>query len=55
MGTLSEAFSPTVHRFSLNGLFLDKLGTDDVEQTKRRGKKLVVVGEEAADLSRSLG
>ncbi|WP_245998445.1 hypothetical protein [Halalkalicoccus subterraneus] len=29
--------------------FLEKLGKDDVEQTKRRGKKLVVVDEEAAD------
>ncbi|KYH24642.1 hypothetical protein HAPAU_36250 [Halalkalicoccus paucihalophilus] len=29
--------------------FLDKLGIDEVEQTKRRGKKLVVVAEEAAD------
>ncbi|WP_368085900.1 hypothetical protein [Halalkalicoccus paucihalophilus] len=29
--------------------FLEKLGKDDVEQTKRRGKKLVVIDEEAAD------
>ena len=29
--------------------FLEKLGKDDVEQTKRRGKKLVVVDPEAAD------
>ena len=28
---------------------LEKLGKDDVEQTKRRGKKLVVVDPEAAD------
>ena len=29
--------------------FLEKLGKDEVEQTKRRGKKLVVVDPEAAD------
>ena len=29
--------------------FLEKLGKDDVEQTERRGKKLVVVDSEAAD------
>ena len=29
--------------------FLEKLGKEDVEQTKRRGKKLVVVDPEAAD------
>lgn len=29
--------------------FLEKLGKDDVEQTKRRGKKLVVIDEEVAD------
>ena len=29
--------------------FLKKLGKDDVEQTKRRGKKLVVIDPEAAD------
>ncbi|KYH24006.1 hypothetical protein HAPAU_40850 [Halalkalicoccus paucihalophilus] len=29
--------------------FLEKLGKDEVEQTKRRGKKLVVINEEAAD------
>ena len=29
--------------------FLEKLGKDDVEQTKRHGKKLVVVDPEAAD------
>ncbi|MFC6906838.1 hypothetical protein [Halalkalicoccus tibetensis] len=29
--------------------FLEKLGKDEVEQTKRRGKKLVVVNEEAAE------
>ncbi|MDL5363800.1 hypothetical protein [Halalkalicoccus sp. NIPERK01] len=29
--------------------FLEKLGKDEVEQTKRRGKKLVVIDEEAAD------
>ncbi|WP_241430815.1 hypothetical protein [Halalkalicoccus jeotgali] len=29
--------------------FLEKLGKDDVEQTKRRGKKLVVIEKEAAD------
>ncbi|KYH24332.1 hypothetical protein HAPAU_33150 [Halalkalicoccus paucihalophilus] len=29
--------------------FLAKLGTDEIEQTKRRGKKLIVIDEEAAD------
>ncbi|WP_245998621.1 hypothetical protein [Halalkalicoccus subterraneus] len=29
--------------------FLEKLGKDDVEQTKQCGKKLVVIEEEAAD------
>ncbi len=31
--------------------FLAKMGKDDVEQTKRRGKKFVVINEEAADRS----
>lgn len=29
--------------------FLAKLGKDEVEQTKRCGKKLVVIDEDAAD------
>ncbi len=29
--------------------FLNKLGKDDVEQTKRRSKKLVIVDKNAAD------
>ncbi|WP_245998721.1 hypothetical protein [Halalkalicoccus subterraneus] len=29
--------------------FLKKIGKDDVKQTKPRGKKLIVIDEEAAD------
>jgi hypothetical protein len=30
-------------------IFLEKLGKDEVEQTKRRGKNLIVVDPKAAD------
>ncbi|KYH24783.1 hypothetical protein HAPAU_31600 [Halalkalicoccus paucihalophilus] len=47
--TASEGSKPHTQTVARVMDFLEKLGKDDVEQTKRRGKKLVVIDEEAAD------
>ncbi|KYH23921.1 hypothetical protein HAPAU_40000 [Halalkalicoccus paucihalophilus] len=47
--TAAEGSKPHTQTVARVMNFLSKLGKDDVEQTKRRGKKLVVVDEEAAD------
>ncbi|WP_122090398.1 hypothetical protein [Halalkalicoccus subterraneus] len=47
--TAAEGSKPHTQTVARVMNFLEKLGKDDVEQTKRRGKKLVVVDEEAAD------
>ena len=47
--TAAEGSKPHTQTVARVMDFLEKLGKDDVEQTKRRGKKLVVVEEEAAD------
>ncbi|WP_211330678.1 hypothetical protein [Halalkalicoccus subterraneus] len=47
--TASEGSNPHTQTVARVMDFLAKLGKDEVEQTKRRGKKLVVVDEEAAD------
>ncbi|MFC6906830.1 hypothetical protein [Halalkalicoccus tibetensis] len=47
--TAAEGSKPHTQTVARVMDFLEKLGKDDVEQTKRRGKKLVVVDEEAAD------
>ncbi|ADJ16634.1 hypothetical protein C497_19419 [Halalkalicoccus jeotgali B3] len=47
--TAAEGLKPHTQTVARVMNFLEKLGKDDVEQTKRRGKKLVVVDEEAAD------
>jgi hypothetical protein len=47
--TAAEGSKPHTQTVARVMNFLSKLGKDEVEQTKRRGKKLVVVEEEAAD------
>ncbi|WP_336365307.1 hypothetical protein [Halalkalicoccus salilacus] len=47
--TAAEGTKPHTQTVARVMDFLEKLGKDDVEQTKRRGKKLVVVDPEAAD------
>ena len=47
--TAAEGSKPHTQTVARVMDFLEKLGKDDVEQTKRRGKKLVVVDEETAD------
>ncbi|KYH24592.1 hypothetical protein HAPAU_35750 [Halalkalicoccus paucihalophilus] len=47
--TASEGSKPHTQTVARVMNFLSKLGKDEVEQTKRRGKKLVVVEEKAAD------
>ncbi|MFC6906724.1 hypothetical protein [Halalkalicoccus tibetensis] len=47
--TAAEGTKPHTQTVARVMDFLEKLGKDDVDQTKRRGKKLVVVEEEAAD------
>ncbi|WP_122091110.1 hypothetical protein [Halalkalicoccus subterraneus] len=47
--TAAEGSKPHTQTVARVMDFLAKLGKDEVEQTKRRGKKLVVVDEEAAD------
>ncbi|WP_245998678.1 hypothetical protein [Halalkalicoccus subterraneus] len=47
--TAAEGSKPHTQTVARVMNFLEKLGKDDVEQTKRRGKKLVVVDENAAD------
>ncbi|ADJ17052.1 hypothetical protein HacjB3_18548 (plasmid) [Halalkalicoccus jeotgali B3] len=47
--TAAEGSKPHTQTVARVMNFLEKLGKDDVEQTKRRGKKLVVIDEEAAD------
>ncbi|MFC6907133.1 hypothetical protein ACFQGH_18285 [Halalkalicoccus tibetensis] len=47
--TAAEGTKPHTQTVARVMDFLEKLGKDDVEQTKRRGKKLVVVDEEAPD------
>jgi vacuolar-type H+-ATPase subunit I/STV1 len=47
--TAAEGTKPHTQTVARVMDFLANLGKDEVEQTKRRGKKLVVVDEEAAD------
>ncbi|KYH24794.1 hypothetical protein HAPAU_31710 [Halalkalicoccus paucihalophilus] len=47
--TAAEGSKPHTQTVARVMDFLDKLGKDEVEQTKQRGKKLVVIDEEAAD------
>ncbi|KYH24617.1 hypothetical protein HAPAU_36000 [Halalkalicoccus paucihalophilus] len=47
--TVAEGSRPHTQTVARVMDFLEKLGKDEVEQTKRRGKKLVVINEEAAD------
>ncbi|MFC7010076.1 hypothetical protein [Halalkalicoccus salilacus] len=47
--TAAEGTKPHTQTVARVMDFLEKLGKDEVEQTKRRGKKLVVVDPEAAD------
>ncbi|WP_336346187.1 hypothetical protein [Halalkalicoccus ordinarius] len=47
--TAAEGTKPHTQTVARVMNFLEKLGKDDVKQTKRRGKKLVVVDPEAAD------
>lgn len=47
--TAAEGTKPHTQTVARVMNFLKKLGKEDVEQTKRRGKKLVVVNPEAAD------
>ncbi|MFC6906931.1 hypothetical protein [Halalkalicoccus tibetensis] len=47
--TAAEGSKPHTQTVARVMDFLEKLGKDDVEQTKRRGKKLVVVDEDVAN------
>ena len=47
--TAAEGTTPHTQTVARVMNFLEKLRKDEVEQTKRRGKKLVVIDEEAAD------
>jgi hypothetical protein len=47
--TASEGSKPHTQTVARVMDFLAKLGKDEVEQTKRRGKKLIVIEPEAAD------
>ena len=47
--TAAEGTKPHTQTVARVMNFLEKLGKDEVEQTKRRGKKLIVVDPEAAD------
>lgn len=49
MITAAEGTKPHTQTVARVMDFLDELGKEVVEQTKRRGKKLVVVDPEAAD------
>ncbi|MFC7009575.1 hypothetical protein [Halalkalicoccus salilacus] len=47
--TAAEGTKPHTQTVARVMDFLEELGKEDVKQTKRRGKKLVVVDPEAAD------
>ncbi len=47
--TAAEGTKPHTQTVARVMDFLKKIGKDDVKQTKPRGKKLIVIDEEAAD------